>query len=141
MKFSTSKALIIATAIAIPAFSYADATPDTKVTEGPLKECYEQIADAPRTAVQACLQSKLDKADELMKQALTDNETYLKQLNSSATTQAITSLKKSQDDFLAFRVSECQRQADALLGGTGMGDVMLACKVQLTYSRIEALNP
>nr|ELR5096748.1 DUF1311 domain-containing protein [Providencia rettgeri] len=90
---------------------------------------------------QACLQSKLDKADELMKQALTDNETHLKQLNSSATTQAITSLKKSQDDFLAFRVSECQRQADALLGGTGMGDVMLACKVQLTYSRIEALNP
>ncbi len=43
MKFSTSKALIIATAIAIPAFSYADATPDTKVTEALSKNAMSKL--------------------------------------------------------------------------------------------------
>lgn len=44
----------------------------------PLNQCYEQIADSPRIAVQACLQSKLDRADEVMNQSLMDNEAELK---------------------------------------------------------------
>lgn len=72
----------------------------------PLNQCYEQIADSPRTAVQACLQSKLDRADGVMSQLLMDNEAELKKIAPSVTTQAIALLKKSQDDFLAFRTSE-----------------------------------
>ncbi|WP_068909634.1 lysozyme inhibitor LprI family protein [Providencia heimbachae] len=56
-----------------------------------------------------------------MSKSLTDNETERKKIDSFATTQAIASLKKSQDAFLEFRTSECQRQGDVLLGGSGMG--------------------
>ncbi|AXH64321.1 UmoC family flagellar biogenesis regulator [Providencia huaxiensis] len=140
MKLSTSKALFIAAAMTMPVMVYASNVPVPGLATDPLNECYEQIADAPRTAVQACLQSKLDRADEMMSKSLADNETELKKIDSSATAQAIASLKKSQDAFLAFRTSECQRQGDALLGGSGIGDVMLACKVKLTYFRIEALS-
>ncbi|MDX7987366.1 DUF1311 domain-containing protein [Xenorhabdus sp. 12] len=140
VKFNLSLLSVTSIILCLPFSSIANTHADKDVIADPLTQCYNQIGDAPRTAIQGCLTSKLTAADSAMTKAVRDNKTNLEQTGSSATKTAIASLKKSQKDFLRFRESECQRQSDAILGGSGSGDVFLSCKVELTYSRVKSLQ-
>ncbi|WP_197513519.1 lysozyme inhibitor LprI family protein [Bordetella bronchialis] len=102
--------------------------------------CQSAIGDKPRTAMQACLKAELKKAKDVMRGAYAQVEAGLKQIDSAATPEALHALKHSQDSFNSFLHKECKRQGAAMLGGSGAGDMDLACQVALTQWRTAQLR-
>ena len=107
---------------------------------GILNTCESAIGNQPRTAMQGCLKTQLKKAQGTMRAAYTEVEAGLKKIDSAATPEALRALKHSQDSFNSFMHKECKRQGAALLGGSGAGDVDLACQVALTRWRTTQLR-
>jgi uncharacterized protein YecT (DUF1311 family) len=105
-----------------------------------LNACQSAIGNQPRTAMQGCLKSRYQDAHKKMDAAYSRAHTALEKIDSSATKQALHSLKHAQDSFKSFMNKECKRQGDALLGGSGAGDVEQACRVALTEWRTAALG-
>jgi uncharacterized protein YecT (DUF1311 family) len=105
-----------------------------------LNECNKQIGSAPRTDLQPCLVKKISQADAEMRQAYSKVEQSLKTIDSASTTQALASLKTSQGAFLRFRQAECKRISDAAMGGSGAGDFLQSCRVNLTRQRTKQLT-
>jgi uncharacterized protein YecT (DUF1311 family) len=105
-----------------------------------LAACQDAIGNQPRTAMQGCLDSRLKQAREKMQAAYAQVESELKKIGSSATPDALRALKQSQDSFNSFMHKECRREGAALLGGSGAGDVELACQVDLTHWRTMMLR-
>jgi uncharacterized protein YecT (DUF1311 family) len=100
-----------------------------------LTACQAAIGDQPRIALQGCLNDRLKEARKKMHAAYANVESELKKIDSSATSDALHALTRSQDSFNSFMHKECRRQGAALLGGSGAGDVELACQVDLTQWR------
>jgi uncharacterized protein YecT (DUF1311 family) len=109
-------------------------------TAGMLNICEKAIGNQPRTAMQGCLKTQLKKAQDTMRAAYAKVESGLKAIDSSATPEALHTLKHAQDSFNSFMHKECKRQGAALLGGSGAGDTDLACQVALTQWRTEQLR-
>jgi uncharacterized protein YecT (DUF1311 family) len=105
-----------------------------------LNACEAAIGNEPRTAMQACLSARLKDAQGELKRAYARAHDELKAIDSSATPHALQALKASRESFNAFMDKECKRQGAALLGGSGAGDVELACQVALTRWRADALR-
>lgn len=107
---------------------------------GVLNACESSIGNQPRTAMQGCLKRQLKQAHDTMRAAYTQVESDLKKIDSAATPDALRALKHSQDSFNSFMHKECRRQGAAMLGGSGAGDVELACQVALTQWRAAQLR-
>ncbi|ELX8378731.1 UmoC family flagellar biogenesis regulator [Providencia vermicola] len=105
-----------------------------------LAQCYQEIGDNPRTQIADCLKVKLVVAEKNMNESLLKARESLAAVDSSATKPALESLATSQKDFIVYRNSECQRQSDTLLGGSGAGDIYLACQIEQTEMRTKTLQ-
>lgn len=106
---------------------------------GSLNECYSAIGDRPRTALQPCLEDKRSKAISQMNIAYKKLEAKTKKIDSSATAKALTSLNESQKAFDGFKDAQCQWKGDAVMGGSGAGDILISCEVDLMRWRTKQL--
>jgi uncharacterized protein YecT (DUF1311 family) len=107
---------------------------------GALNECYDTIGDQPRTVLQSCLERKIREATSQMHIAYKKLEAKTKEIDSSATAKALTSLLASQKAFETFKDAQCQWEGDSMMGGSGSGDVLNACKVDLIRWRTKKLS-
>ena len=107
---------------------------------GALDECYASIGDQPRTALQACLEGKTREATSQMNIAYKKLEAQTKEIDSSATAKALASLLASQRAFEKFKDAQCQWESDAAMGGSGSGDFLSSCKVDLMRWRAKQLS-
>ncbi|WP_193014768.1 UmoC family flagellar biogenesis regulator [Proteus sp. FME41] len=105
----------------------------------PLTKCYDVTANEPRTAVQACLLDELKLTEQQMNVIYDKSKSDLEDTDSVAAKSAVDALASSQDYFIQFRSAECQRQSALLMGGSGAGDVLLACEIKLNQWRAKAL--
>ena len=123
-------------------------TPTTTATKtavtsdaGALNECYDSIGnDQPRTALQACLERKTREVTSQMNMAYKKLEAETKEIDSSATAKALASLLASQRAFEKFKDAQCQWEADSAMGGTGAGDFLRSCEVDLIRWRTKQLS-
>ncbi|WP_321836261.1 lysozyme inhibitor LprI family protein [Pseudomonas kulmbachensis] len=118
-------------------------TAKTAVTSdaGALKECYDAIGDdQPRTALQPCLERKTREVTSQMNIAYKKLEAQTKEIDSSATPKALASLLASQRTFEKFKDAQCQWEADSAMGGTGAGDFLRSCEVDLMRFRTKQLS-
>jgi uncharacterized protein YecT (DUF1311 family) len=106
---------------------------------GSLNECYSAIGDQPQTALQSCLKDKRSKAMSRMNVAYQKLVARTKKIDSSATAKALTSLNASQKAFDGFKDAECQWKGDAVMGGSGAGDILISCEVDLMRWRAKQL--
>lgn len=156
----TATSLVIGTAYAqVPTKSDVDAVTDSAInmatrpkstaenTEmtndervGALKECYDTIGDKPRTTLQSCLERKTHEVTSQMYIAYKKLEAKTKEIDTNATTKALTSLLASQKAFETFKDAQCQWEGDSMLGGSGSGDILSACKVDLIRWRTKQLS-
>lgn len=129
-------------AAAIGALLCADgaSAAEPSTAAGILNACESAIGNQPRTAVQGCLKTQLKKARDTMRTAYAQVESGLKKIDSAATADALRALKHSQDSFNSFMHKECRRQGAAMLGGSGAGDMELACQVALAQWRTAQLR-
>lgn len=114
------------------------ATSDTQA--GALNECYNAIGDQPRTALQPCLERKAREVTSQMNIAYKKLETKTKEINSSAAAKALISLLASQQSFEKFKDAQCQWEGDSVMGGSGSGDILSSCKVDLMRWRTKQLS-
>lgn len=121
-------------------FTFSAASVASEKITNPLEQCYESIGDAPRTELAGCLTAKFNAADTQLKSVVKQEKDNLASLKSAGSKKAIKSLNASQTAFTTFRDTECQRRYDAALGGSGAGDFMKACQVELTEWRIQQLQ-
>ncbi|MFQ6571953.1 UmoC family flagellar biogenesis regulator [Pseudomonas sp. UM16] len=131
---------IISVVVVATLFAMGTATAQEPAASGALNECYESTGDQPRTALQPCLERKADEATSQMTTAYNKLQAQTKEIDSSATAQALASLRASQEAFEAFKDAQCQWQADAAMGGSGAGDFSSACKVDLIRWRAQQLS-
>ena len=117
-------------------------TAKTAVTSdaGALNECYSTLGDQPRTALQSCLERKTREVTSQMKIAYKKLEAQTKEIDSSATPKALASLLASQRTFEKFKDAQCQWEADSAMGGTGAGDFLRSCEVDLMRFRTKQLS-
>ena len=107
---------------------------------GALNECYDTIGDQPRTVLQSCLERKIREATSQMHIAYKKLEAKTKEIDSSATAKVLTSLLASQKAFETFKDAQCQWEGDSMMGGSGSGDVLNACEVDLIRWRTKKLS-
>ncbi|MBK5415530.1 lysozyme inhibitor LprI family protein [Pseudomonas sp. TH31] len=107
---------------------------------GALNDCYNTIGDQPRTALQPCLENKTREVTSQMNIAYKKLEAQTKEIDSSATAKALASLLASQKVFEKFKDAQCQWEADSAMGGSGAGDILSSCKVDLMRWRTEQLS-
>ncbi|MET4879017.1 UmoC family flagellar biogenesis regulator [Morganella morganii] len=120
--------------------SFSAVTAADEAVSDPLAQCYQIIGDAPRTELAGCLDEKLKTADTRMNTVLGQKKQDISSLNSAGSKRAINSLNASQSAFITFRDSECRHRYDATFGGSGAGDIMKACQIELTNWRIKQLQ-
>jgi uncharacterized protein YecT (DUF1311 family) len=107
---------------------------------GALNECYSAIGDQPRTALQSCLERKTREVTSQMNIAYKKLEAKTKEIDSSATAKALASLLASQKAFEKFKDAQCQWEGDSAMGGSGAGDILSSCKVDLMRFRAKQLS-
>ena len=107
---------------------------------GALNECYSTLGDQPRTALQSCLERKTREVTSQMNIAYKKLEAKTKEIDSSATAKALASLLASQKAFEKFKDAQCQWEGDSTMGGSGAGDFVSACKVDLMRFRTKQLS-
>ncbi|WP_202210512.1 lysozyme inhibitor LprI family protein [Pseudomonas paraversuta] len=107
---------------------------------GALNECNNSIGDQPRTALQSCLEGKTREITSQMNIAYKKLEAQTKEIDSSATAKALESLLASQKAFEKFKDAQCQWESDSMMGGSGSGDILSACKVDLMRWRTKQLS-
>lgn len=132
--------LLVALCLGIGLAISATAQDSTKPASDSLGECYKQIGDQSRRALEGCLNGLLSKAQQAMQKTYDRAEEQLKQTGSAGVPAALASLRASQKAFESFRDAECRRVGDAALGGSGSGDFEQSCEVDLTRWRTEQLN-
>lgn len=137
--FNRLFSLIFVVLIGFSASSYAK-SPQMLQTRSALDECYAKIGDAPRTALASCLDRQITDAETELNNKIAALQKSYELLDSSGSAQAIASLLLSEQAFQLFSQIECQRVADATMGGSGAGDFAKACRVDLLRSRILALS-
>lgn len=135
--------VVVATSFAVgTAFAQVPAKPDVAGDEqaGALNECYKIVGVQPRTALQPCLERLTREATSQMNIAYKKMEADTKAIDSSATAKALTSLLASQKAFEKFKDAQCQWEGDASMGGTGYGDFINSCTVDLIRWRTKQLS-
>ncbi|MEQ5119917.1 lysozyme inhibitor LprI family protein [Morganella morganii] len=120
--------------------SFSAVTVAEEKGSSPLEQCYQSVGDAPRTKIAGCLDAKLNTANARLNTILAQQKQEIASLNSAGSEQAIQSLNLSHSTFIAFRDAECRYRYDATLGGSGAGDIMKACQIELTNWRIKQLQ-
>lgn len=125
---------------ATPTSSAAKIAVTSDAHAGALNDCYNTIGDQPRTALQPCLENKTREVTSQMNIAYKKLEAQTKEIDSSATAKALTSLLASQKAFEKFKNAQCQWEADSAMGGSGSGDILSSCKVDLMRWRTEQLS-
>lgn len=106
----------------------------------PLEQCYQSAGDAPRTKIAGCPDAKLNAANTRLNTILAQQKQEITSLHSAGSEKAIQSLNLSHSAFITFRDAECRYRYDATLGGSGAGDIMKACQIDLTNWRIKQLQ-
>ena len=112
------------------------------VNKDPLAQCYEStqsITVNVKEAIRTCLTAKLTEATEHLDYAYTQVQADLEEIDSAGTPAAVKALDQSRTAFVEFRDTECERQSTAMMGGTGSGNVLLSCQIQLNDWRSKQL--
>ncbi|SUC00349.1 upregulator of flagellar master operon [Proteus vulgaris] len=99
--------------------------------KSPLEQCYDSTEGQPRTSLQSCLNKMLNSSEKTLNESYAKNKAELEDIDSSSTKKALESLKISQESFEKFRDDECQRRSDAMMGGSGSGDELVSCKIEI----------
>lgn len=119
---------LVATGILSVSFLFVASMANAK---SPIEQCYESTEGQARTAVQSCLNGMLNDSEKLLNEAYVTNKAELESVDSVLTKQALKSLEDSKKSFQKFREEECQRRSDAMMGGSGSGDELLSCKIEI----------
>jgi uncharacterized protein YecT (DUF1311 family) len=113
------------------------------VPTGPVSSldvCYSR--SSVRLDVGPCLEETLAAAERDMDGKLQDARKDAADLDKvTGRTHAAAALEASQRAWVAYRDEECHRRAALVAGGTGEGDIGLACRVDLTNARADELRP
>ncbi|EPP1218765.1 UmoC family flagellar biogenesis regulator [Morganella morganii] len=126
---------IVGLSISFPAVTMAE-----EKRLSPLEQCYQSVGDSPRTKIAGCLGAKLNAANTRLNTILAQKKQEIASLHSAGSEKAIQSLNLSHSAFITFRDAECRYRYDATLGGSGAGDIMKACQIDLTNWRIKQLQ-
>nr|WP_202608534.1 flagellar biogenesis regulator UmoC [Proteus sp. G2674] len=110
-----------------------------QVNHDPLTKCYELSTDASQTTIKACLLDELRLSEEQLNVIFNKSKGDLEDSDSIAAKSAIDALVSSQEQFILFRSSECQRQSALMMGGNGADEVLLACEIKLNQWRAKLL--
>lgn len=112
--------------------SYADETP--------LHHCWRQASS--RIELKPCLERWLRDAEEQLKEAQRKVEMVATELDrvTGDRSKNVELARASDTRWRAYRDAECDRQAEAMSPGTGMGDMYLACRITLTDERVRHLG-
>ncbi|HHZ8503804.1 TPA: UmoC family flagellar biogenesis regulator [Morganella morganii] len=137
MNLSRTAVMLSITGLSI---SFSAVTAAEEKGLSPLEQCYQSVGDAPRTKIAGCLDAKLNTANTRLNTILAQQKQEIASLNSAGSEQAIQSLNLSHSAFITFRDAECRYRYDATLGGSGAGDIMKACQIELTNWRIKQLQ-
>lgn len=111
-------------------------------TEPPsaLDVCYGR--SAIRLDVAPCLEAALAAAERDLADRLAAARKEAADLDRvTGRTHTAAALEASQRAWLAYRDEECHRRAALVAGGTGEGDIGLACRVDVTSARAAELRP
>ncbi|RUT66949.1 UmoC [Morganella morganii] len=111
-----------------------------EIKADPLIQCYQTIGNAPRTKLAGCLDEKLNAVNIRLNTVLLQKKQEITSLNSAGSKEAIHSLNISGSAFITFRDAECRYRYDATFGGSGAGDIMKACLIELTEWRVQQLQ-
>ncbi len=109
------------------------------VNHDPLTKCFELSTDASQTTIKACLLDELRLSEEQLNVIYNKSKGDLEDSDSIAAKSAIDALVSSQEQFILFRSSECQRQSALMMGGNGADEVLLACEIKLNQWRAKLL--
>ncbi len=126
-----SYSLLTMSLISFPSFA--------QVNHDPLTKCYELSTDASQTTIKACLLDELRLSEEQLNVIYNKSKGDLEDSDSIAAKSAIDALVSSQEQFILFRSSECQRQSALMMGGNGADEVLLACEIKLNQWRAKLL--
>ncbi len=105
-----------------------------------LEVCYSR--SSVRLDIAPCLEGALKTAEQAMDgqlQAARKDAADLDKVTGRTHTAA--ALEASQRAWVAYRDEECHRRSALVAGGTGEGDIGLACRVDLTNARAAELRP
>lgn len=137
MKKVMFQSVFMAVLLTLPAYAEKVAVND------PLTQCYDATQNIQTDiahAMQQCLTTKLAQSNEVLDSAYGQTKASLESIDSVAMTDAVKALEKSQAAFAEFREAECERESAAMMGGTGSGNVLLACEIKLNQWRIDQLS-
>ena len=105
-----------------------------------LEQCWRQAST--RIELQPCLRRLLEDAEERLAVSNADplrRANELDRVTGDASSNLVRTLE-SDSRWREYRRSECMRRAQAMSPGTGSGDVLLACEIDLTNERIRHLD-
>jgi uncharacterized protein YecT (DUF1311 family) len=111
----------------------------TQEARDALGECYAEIGEKPRLALDGCLKKKKAKASSEMHFAIKKMHASISDIDSSEAPQAKNSLEESQKAFQVFVKKECQRVRDLTMGGSGAGDMQSSCEIDWMRIRAKSL--
>jgi uncharacterized protein YecT (DUF1311 family) len=125
--------LLIAGLFAAAAFS---ATP---VLADPVGEC--QAATTNQVETSQCLTDTLGAAEQVMGSALERAQEKADELDQvTGRVVARPALDKAQAEWETFRTTNCDVPAAFAAGGSGSGQFVAGCAIQMTRARTEELN-
>lgn len=108
--------------------------------ETPLEHCWKQASS--RIELKPCLEQRLNDAEDRLKDAQSNAEAASAELDrvTDDRSKNVDLARASDTRWRAYRDAECDRRAEAMSPGTGMGDVYLSCRITLTDERIQHLG-
>ena len=108
--------------------------------EAALERCWRQAST--RIVLQSCLRRLLEDAEDRLEVALAGTLRRAKELDqvSGDGSSNLARTLESDSRWREYRRSECMRRAQAMSPGTGSGDVLLACEIDLTNERVKHLD-
>jgi uncharacterized protein YecT (DUF1311 family) len=108
--------------------------------ETSLAYCWKQAST--RVALAPCLENLLRAAEDRLKATQSRVENGAAELDrvTDYRSKNVERTRASDERWRAYRDAECDRQAEAMLPGTGSGDVYLACRITLTNNRVKQLG-
>ena len=110
------------------------------LAESPLERCWREAST--RVELQPCLRQQLEEAENRLGVAYADVLREAKELDrvSGDGSSNLARTIESDSRWREYRRSECMRRAQAMSPGTGSGDVLLACRIDLTDERVKHLE-
>lgn len=110
--------------------------------DAPLEWCWGRVS--ARVELAECLRGLLRDAEDRLaaRQAQAERDAAELDRVTGHRNDNLGLARESDTRFRAYRDAECERRSVAMSPGTGTGDVLLACHVELTNARLRHLgNP